>query len=457
MGIPVYFKTIIENNKQCINKPQIVDNLLFDLNCLIHPCCANETDEEVMLNNIYEKINDIIDLVKPKRIYIAIDGPCPMPKIKQQRQRRFQSVKQNKKWDTNAITPGTKFMNKLDKFITKHFTKNNIELNLSTIPGEGEQKIFHHIKNNSLNNNVIYGLDADLIMLSLINKYKISLLRERTEYNIECVEDEYIYLDIGILKKSIKISPEDYVFICFFIGNDFIKNTPSINIRYNGLDILLEAYNKLKNKYGNMFYIINRYEKNYINLRYFKEFINELCIKEDERLEKIMKIRDVQQKKILNYVLTYSEKELNEPIINRDIEIEIFKNISNWKNKYYSYFEINNEKMINNMCKNYLESYIWTANYYFNDCINWTWSYNYPVGPSLIDLYNYMEKINDLEIEKNIEKITPYKQLQLVLPESSFHLTKRKIKKLKKLNYPDEFNKCHILKRYNWESYILNI
>ena len=156
MGIPVYFKTIIENNKQCICRPKIVDNLLFDLNCLIHPCCANETDEKVMFNNIYEKINDIIDLVKPKYIYIAVDGPCPMPKIKQQRQRRFQSAKQNKKWDTNAITPGTKFMNKLDNFLTKHFYwKPNIELSLSSIPGEGEQKIFHHIKNKSLNNTFV--------------------------------------------------------------------------------------------------------------------------------------------------------------------------------------------------------------------------------------------------------------------------------------------------------------
>ena len=32
---------------------------------------------------------------------------------------------------------------------------------------------------------VVYGLDADLIMLSMIRKQNILLLRERTEYNIE--------------------------------------------------------------------------------------------------------------------------------------------------------------------------------------------------------------------------------------------------------------------------------
>ena len=120
MGIPVYFKTIIEDNKQCLQKPNRIDNLLFDLNCLIHPCCANLTDESIMFNNIYNKITDIINLVKPKFIYIAVDGPCPMPKIKQQRQRRFMSIEQNKVWDTNAITPGTKFMFKLDDFLIQH-------------------------------------------------------------------------------------------------------------------------------------------------------------------------------------------------------------------------------------------------------------------------------------------------------------------------------------------------
>ena len=457
MGIPVYFKTIIENNKQCINRPKIVDNLFFDLNCLIHPCCANETDENIMLNNIYEKINDIIELVKPKYIYIAVDGPCPMPKIKQQRQRRFQSATQNKKWDTNAITPGTKFMNKLDKFLTKHFTKHNIELSLSSIPGEGEQKIFHHIRNKSLNNNVVYGLDADLIMLSLIDKSKISLLRERTEYNIECVDDEYIYLDIDILKSSINISPEDYVFICFFIGNDFIKNTPSINIRYHGLDVLLDTYFKLKNKYGNMFYIVNRFENNYINLRYFREFINELSKKEDERIKTIMRIRDHQQKNLSRNTLTYEERKLNEPILDRTIEKKIFDDICNWREKYYNYFEISDDDMINSMCQNYIESFIWTINYYLNDCVNWSWSYNYIVAPSLFNIYKYLEKIDELKIERNQDKITPYKQLQLVLPESSFHLSSRKLKKLKKLNYPEEFVKCHLLKRYDWESYIINL
>ena len=48
MGIPVYFKTLIDDyNNICIPSTKKIDSdyLFFDLNCLIHPCCRNETDE----------------------------------------------------------------------------------------------------------------------------------------------------------------------------------------------------------------------------------------------------------------------------------------------------------------------------------------------------------------------------------------------------------------------------
>lgn len=111
MGIPVYFKTCIENyNDICepVKNQLNVDNLFLDLNCLIHPCCQDEQKETTMIDKIIEKMKLLFDLVKPQKIfYIAIDGPCPKPKMIQQRKRRFLSSQQNKKWDTNAITPGT--------------------------------------------------------------------------------------------------------------------------------------------------------------------------------------------------------------------------------------------------------------------------------------------------------------------------------------------------------------
>ena len=119
--------------------------------------------------------------------------------------------------------------------------------------GEGEHKIMQYLKLNSNNDiNIVLGLDADLIMLSMIKNNHIYLLRERTEYNIEGLESEYVYLDINSLKKYLvkdikkdfihlpnQSIINDYIFLCFFIGNDFIHNSPCIYIRYGGLDNLL--------------------------------------------------------------------------------------------------------------------------------------------------------------------------------------------------------------------------
>ena len=49
-------------------------------------------------------------------------------------------------------------------------TSSNIHFSGSKDNGEGEQKIFEYIRNHQIEGNVfIYGLDADLIMLSLLH------------------------------------------------------------------------------------------------------------------------------------------------------------------------------------------------------------------------------------------------------------------------------------------------
>ena len=77
MGIPVFFKTLITDYTHVI-KPissKSIHNLFFDLNCLIHPCCAKVEDanEEKMITSILENIHKLIHLTDAKFVYIAID------------------------------------------------------------------------------------------------------------------------------------------------------------------------------------------------------------------------------------------------------------------------------------------------------------------------------------------------------------------------------------------------
>ena len=203
MGIPAYFRNIIQDYPNIITpvKNDIIDYLCFDLNCAIHPCCANKTDENEMYDCIFLKIQECISLTKVRKlVYLAIDGPAPRTKMEQQRQRRLKSLQDKKIWDTNQITPGTKFMNNLNIFLKKNCKPFNIKwiLSDSNEPGEGEHKIMKYIDSLNKNTiNIVYGLDADLIMLSMIRKHTIYLLRERTEYNIENLKTDYIYCNIN--------------------------------------------------------------------------------------------------------------------------------------------------------------------------------------------------------------------------------------------------------------------
>ena len=310
MGIPVYFKTLVQEYQDSIlikNKLTSIKSLFLDLNCAIHPCCSGESDEEIMLNRIISKIDELVQYTNVEDLlYIAVDGIPPKGKMKQQRMRRYKSMYENKIWDTNAISPGTKFINKLNiRLKSLKSDKLKIIISDSTERGEGEHKILQYIKNNNLDNCVIYGLDADLIMLSIVSqKDNIYLLRERTEYNIEDTVNEYIYLNIDKLKDFIvkdigvkankEIILNDYIFMCFLLGNDFINHIHSLSLRYNGYNYLIETYKLLQKRYGGYFRLIDLKLKNCIHLTFLKEFIRELSSNENIFLEKRKKIREKQ-------------------------------------------------------------------------------------------------------------------------------------------------------------------
>ena len=205
-----------------------------------------------------------------------------MAKIIQQRSRRFKNADSDgESWDTTAASPGTEFMEKLNEALFNYTHRDQgagaagevkYILNDSSVPGEGEHKIVNYIrenrdffKNNDSCNIVIYGLDADLIMLSMVLRMNnVFLLREEVEFlgkkGSKIVEDSFLYLNIDELKRAIielltvKMLDIDKTFITrdmnntldenikrgnfiddsydlFCKGNDFIPHTVSLNLR----------------------------------------------------------------------------------------------------------------------------------------------------------------------------------------------------------------------------------
>jgi 5'-3' exonuclease len=512
MGIPFYFSYLIQNHKKIITKIENIkniNNLFIDSNSIIYDSLnfqnfKNKTQfENYIIENVIDKLQIIIKNINPRnKTFIAFDGVPPIAKLTQQKNRRYKSHYQAKLfnktilWDTCAITPGTNFMNNLNNAIKKHFTNNeNIILSLTDIPGEGEHKIFEYIRENINSedcenvNNIVYGMDADLIMLSLNHlKYskQIYLYREtphfiksldnsldpKQTYLINILElGNQIYKeltdDISVQKdtpdwlkeasdvldsslNNLQINGQtfyskidDYIFICFLLGNDFMPHFPAINIRSNGFTVLLELYKKLFNNKKQLI------KDDKIVWGNFKLFIGKIAENEEMFLKEIYNLREKQSKK--NYrENSDEEKEFKfnaMPSWERNIEIFINPFEEGWQHRYYySLFDIDitkdnqDNKTIGNICTNYLQTLQWTYYYYSKECVNWNHSYIYHYPPLLSDLYKsvpYFDSELVLKEDKNI--IHPHLLLSYVLPRNSLNLLPSNIHNYLLKNYENHY------------------
>ncbi|KAH9938476.1 XRN 5'-3' exonuclease N-terminus-domain-containing protein [Fomitopsis serialis] len=314
------------------------DNLYLDMNGIVHPCThpegkpAPETEEEMMLE-VFKYTERVVNMVRPRKLlFMAIDGVAPRAKMNQQRSRRFRSAqeakekeearkesvamweamgktlseeeKNKKSWDSNAITPGTPFMdllaNALRYWVVQKMNTDpgwkevQVIISDAGVPGEGEHKIMDFIRRQRSNpghdpntRHVIYGLDADLIMLSLAtHEPHFRVLREDVfsqsgsatacricgqegHYAAQCTgtkaevekkpveKKPFIFLDVAILREyleaelrvsnapfpfNLEQAIDDWVFLIFFVGNDFLPHLPSLEIREGAIDTLLKIW-----------------------------------------------------------------------------------------------------------------------------------------------------------------------------------------------------------------------
>jgi 5'-3' exonuclease len=484
MGIPSYFSFIVKNHANIIRKIDKkcfkVNNLYLDSNSIIYDAVRNidftkivESDINTIISCVIKKIDEYIVLIQPDTyIYIALDGTAPVAKLEQQRQRRYKSLYQSQitktifkdtkldPFNTTAITPGTKFMKDLNIGIKKYYTDptkynvKNIILSLSDIPGEGEHKLFEFIRNKENEHKdattIIYGLDADLIMLCLNHlpiSDKIYLFRETPEFiksiNADLEPNENYTMDIPELAKAITLNMNndielnktdknnriyDYIFLCFFLGNDFMPHLPSVNIRTGGVDKMLNAYKATIG--GTNEFITDGTKINWKNVRKMVQHLSKL---EEEHLKAETKLRDKRSR--FFYPTTTPEETFKKfdaiPTYQREIEKFINPFQENWQNRYYkALFDIENitEEQKKEICINYLEGLEWTMKYYTTGCPDWRWCYKYNYPPLLSDLIHYIPYLETVFVPlKPANPVTELVQLCYVLPKQSLTLLPKKL------------------------------
>jgi 5'-3' exonuclease len=511
-GVPYLFYNLynkFNRSKDLLIDAQTLKNidinaLFFDFNGICHPCAqqilsANydkyisieDENERVfvmerdIIQNTIDYTKTIINKMNVKNIYIIIDGVAPSAKMVQQRERRYKSeffkVDNSEKsslWDSNKITPGTLFMSKLSESLM-HF-KNNSNLNVfisdSNICGEGEHMIVKLISELNFEKQkiAIYGLDGDLIFISMLNKLSDSIILIRdTTFASDEVKRSLDYVDISCLKgfiytdfvntlktkhncKFVKENLiQDYSVIAYLLGNDFLEHIPNISIKTGGIDTLIKAYtNAWKDEY------LIKDDKS-INLVFLKDIFYQLKNHESYffknfRLDTLVKpeLKTLEQLELSDRLSFYKDDilKMNQP---------------GYKERYYLYYNIKKSE-INDACLNYLQGLSWVLGYYNGHSHNnWTWYYKYHSVPFSSDLFEYLRSTSNIEQSLNIKSDQPVsniKQLCLVLPKDSL------ITILKENNtitdklynfittcdkyYPDNLYIDIINKKYLWQSKI---
>ncbi|XP_045453231.1 5'-3' exoribonuclease 2 homolog [Melitaea cinxia] len=544
------------------------DNLYLDMNGIIHPCTHPEDkpppkDEDEMMVAIFDCIDRLFRIVRPRKLlYMAIDGVAPRAKMNQQRSRRFRASKETQEkieevarirselqakgaylpperpkeahFDSNCITPGTPFMDRLSKCLHYyiHDRLNNdhgwkgvkVILSDANVPGEGEHKIMDYIRRQRAQpdhdpntQHVLCGADADLIMLGLAtHEPNFTIIREEFKPNKprpcdvcgqlghemkECTgttpdaalvrsdpafgnQDNFIFVRLSVLREYLEKelqmpnlpfpydferALDDWVFMCFFVGNDFLPHLPSLEIREGAVDRLVTLYKKCV--------LFTRgwiTDSGEVNLDRVQVIMDELGRVEDEifrrrhQNEVSFKARErakKQQQQRVNFGLlentqfaptplgaatrgvsnprqeaadirragmqevaqqdtgprgrkrSAAEAGLDEDDDKHD-EVRLWE--EGFKERYYeSKFDVarDNLEFRNRVALQYVRGLCWVLRYYYQGCASWKWYFPYHYAPFASDFLNVHGLSTNFE--KGTQPFRPLEQLMGVFPAAS--------------------------------------
>jgi 5'-3' exoribonuclease 1 len=544
---------------------------------------ATMTQREMILGIFRYIERTVNVIVKPKKLlFIAVDGVAPRAKLNQQRSRRFraaeervagiekarakgETIDETKIFDSNCITPGTEFMEMVGKhirwFIRKKVKEDPLWRDMEVIfsghdvPGEGEHKIMQYIRDQRALPNYqpnmrhcMLGQDADLIMLGLVShEPHFTLLREVIEFGgrkfmstrqtvVKQTRDaKFQLLHVSILREYIEVEffgastqtfaldrerlIDDFVFLTFLVGNDFLPHLPTLDISENAFDVIFDAYKGvLKADPG---YLVENGEiKSFARLETLFAIIGK---QEQEILEK----RDHEAVKFAkrnqrgrgrrdgapegDAAVAALEREIRAlqlagedaddlPPLNAtggaatasSTEFETESDLSSpepdsagaavpmkpfarkdYRAKYYAEkFHVPIEDLVGagaakhipvleDLKQTYIAGLIWCLAYYCKGCISWTWYFPYHYGPMLQDMDRLEEVAARIQFDLS-EPFFPFQQLLGCLPPASANLLPAAYQWLMlgehspmKASYPDTFEIDMNGKKSPWEAVVL--
>lgn len=351
------------------------------------------------------------------------------------------------------VTPGTEFMTLLDERLQMACStmsrdlRCNVVVSPSTEFGEGEHKIIDGIiaDDDQATFHVVYGLDADLILLSLLQGSKnVWLMREAQHLSGNNVSRkdirrgmEFNMLNIPALRASVAKEMEgpgchdahclirDYVMLCSLLGNDFVPGLSYLKIRDDGMHLLLSTY---KGARPHGIYLTSNTGIDFV---FLGRILAALAASEPanmaEAIRKHMAMRYVAPVnsgpggQLEGYPLKHPPSgALSSP--------------STWRDGYYpSLFR--SKPPVSLICEQYVDGLYWIYAYYIQRVVPKNWYYGFNYSPLIVDIVNYITMQGSLieaavkgRMERAMEfpvQMDPELHLIAVLPPANASLIPR--------------------------------
>jgi len=313
-------------------------------------------------------------------------------------------------------------------------------------PGEGEHKILNMLRTVTGASSMtmcIHGLDADLIMLGSLHCWRVSemyIFRDNRSHiqsirvKIKAAQGrdrrslasqlqgaaEYELVDVtavsrklsGLMGQSPVKDPNgfirDFVFLAFLIGNDFLPHSPALSVYDRGLDLLIDAYKRIKaGSRGKLITQEDGHGGVFINLPLLGKFLALSAKTEGSQLL------------LLSQKIKRGENHawpmLGTATRERSADTEEW--LAHFKKDYYAAY-FNNAGMTE-ICQEYILGCQWVLEYYMTGIPSWKWRYPFLRAPFAAELANMIA--NNEYKETSFpwsQPATPAEQIAYVFPPS---------------------------------------
>lgn len=420
------------------------------------------TERQIRIfERFFDNITDIVSMIVAKKVlYIAIDGPAPRAKQNQQRERRFIASQLRKieedlsgidKFDSTSISPGTEFMHNLSKFMywkirwfmnsRPEWQNVNVIYSPPTVSGEGEHKCLDFIRSLSQferdnATHCMFGPDGDLMMLTLSAHVKhMSLFRE-DQFEAGFVD----LLNMGMIRSGLAMElnqyPEikkghrtehdvsnDFVFIAFFVGNDFL---PKIKMFYrlaDGLNKMFEIYSETVMQCQHLNEGCYLTKDGVLNIEALRRFVGRLSDFEEDFIARQAIITSPDPRFVDHTLLKYSTVTYT-GIENIGTITQI--DMVGYREGYYSHAGVPIED-VDKMCEAYLHNLVWVYKYYTDALPSWGDAYEYHYAPLMLDFSRFINNLTQEDVNRissfDLQRpALPFEQLLSILSPNSSKL-----------------------------------